>query len=375
MTAPDPVYLDFNATTPLDPQAREAMLPFLSGEFGNPSSSHPLGKRARAAVEEARAEVALLLGATPDEVVFTGGGTEANNLAIQGVAAAHRGGRREILHSSVEHPAVSEPCRHLASRGFTVTELPVDGHGVVREAAWQERLTGQTLMISVMHANNEVGSIQPLAAISRRARAVGALLHSDAAQTPGRVPLHVHELGLDLCTLVPHKFHGPKGVGVLFIRAGLTVAPQVLGAGHERGLRSGTENVAALVATGVAARLARQRQAEDAAWMEALRERLWNSLSARVPGLWRNSPPGGLCNTLHVSFGGRSGAEVLSRAPTVMASVGSACHGTGLSAVLTAMGVGGEQAAGAVRLSLGRTTSQDDVDRAAAALADAARGG
>jgi len=365
-----PIYLDHNATTPLAPEALDAMLPFLRQDFGNPSSSHAYGRRARDAVDQARQQVAGLLGCQAADLVFTGSGTEANNLAIAGALKGRTDGRQGLVNSVLEHPAVQEPM--LDAAGFQLTRLPVDSAGVVEETAWRALVGPHTALVSVMHANNEMGAIQPVRRLADHAHSVGALMHTDAAQSAGKVPVQVAELGVDLLTLVAHKFCGPKGVGALFIRPGTPIHPLVLGAGHERGLRAGTENVCGIVGMGVACELARVRFSEDTARLRSLRATLLQRLQARIPGLLVNGPPVEvLCNTLNVSFPGVSGAAVLRAAPQVAASTGSACHGEEESTVLLAMGLPRDRARGAVRLSLGRVTTEEDVERAADHLAQA----
>jgi cysteine desulfurase len=371
VTSPsDPIYLDHNATTPLVPEVVDAMLPYLREHFGNPSSGHVYGRRAREAVERARGQVAALLGCAPEEVCFTSGGTEANNLAIRGVAEA-RPERRHVVTSVIEHPATSVPCDWLERHGHRVSRLGVDAGGRVDAAAVAGALGDDTALVTVMHANNETGVLQPIAEIARAARAHGAVVHTDAAQSVGKVPVDVGALGVDLLSVAGHKLYGPKGVGALYVRRGTPLVPFVLGAGHERGLRPGTENVASIVGLGVACVIA----CRDAGAVEvricALRDRLWALLRERVPGLALNGhPEERLPNTLNVRFPGVSGNALLAAAPEVAASTGSACHAAGesASAVIFAMGVPPAEALGSVRLTLGRGTTEADVRRAAEAL-------
>ena len=363
----DPIYLDHNATTPLRPEVVDAMIPSLRDHFGNPSSAHVYGARARAAMEQARAQVASLLGCDPDEVVFTSGGTEANNLAIRGVMEASP--RRGVVSTVIEHPATSRPCAWLAQRGHRVTHLPVDrdGRAVPDARVFDEN----TALLTVMHANNETGVIQPVAELSTLARAVGALVHTDAAQSVGKVPVRVRDLGVDLLTVAGHKLYAPKGVGALYVRRGTHLAPFALGAGHERGVRPGTENVASLVGLGVACAIAQRELDETASRVTTLRNTLWERLSRAVPGLARNGHPTAvLPNTLSVRFPRVSGGAVLAGAPEVAASTGSACHEghESASAVILAMGVSPDEALGTVRLTLGHGTTPDEVHRAAEAL-------
>ncbi|MHB0975110.1 MAG: cysteine desulfurase family protein [Thiobacillus sp.] len=371
------IYLDYNATTPVDPHVLEAMLPYLAVHHGNPSSDHEYGRRAKAAMEAARAEVAALIGATPAEIVFTGCATEANNLALLGAARAARpGGRTVLVTSAIEHPSVLNPLRHLEREGWSVTELPVDVTGRVQPDHAAKHITPEVALVSVMLANNETGSLQAIRAMADLAHAAGALMHVDAAQAVGKVAVDVKALGADLLTLAGHKFYAPKGVGALVVRTGVVIEPIQYGAGHEHGLRPGTENVPHIVALGEAARLARTTLAQEAARMTALRDRLHGLLAAAIPGLRLNGhPTERLPNTLNISFPGVAGWQVLAAAPAVAASTGSACHAGdhAVSGVLAAMGLTREAAAGAVRLSLGRFTTDAEIDRAADALIGAWR--
>lgn len=372
----DAVYLDHNATTPVDPAVLDAMLPFLRAEFGNPSSGYPLGRRARDAVEAARAEVAALIGAAADEILFTGGGTESSNHAIRGAASAAPPERRRIVTTAVEHPATDRPCRRLAAAGFVVERLPVDGTGRVDMDAAERSIGADTVLVTAIHAQNEVGTLQPVAALATLARRNGALCHADAAQSLGKVPVDVAALGVDLLTIAGHKLYAPKGVGALYIRRGVRLEPLVDGAGQEGGRRPGTENVPYIVGLGAACRLAAVRLAEEAARLDALRADLRRRLAEAVPGLKvLGHPTERLPNTLNVLFPAVRGNDVLAAAPGVMASTGSACHAGDPqpSAVLLAMGIPPAEALGAVRLSLGRLSGPAEVERAAAALAEAWR--
>lgn len=372
----EPIYLDFNATTPVAPEVAAAMQPFLCAEFGNPSSAHACGERARQAVAAARADLAALVGAAPEEIVFTGSATEANNLALLGVARALPD-RRHIVVSAVEHPAVMQPALHLRELGWQVSIVPVDAMGRVDPAAVAAALRPDTALVSVMHANNEVGTLQPVAEIAALAHANGSLMHADAAQSAGKVALDVAELGVDLLTLAGHKCYAPKGVGALFVKPGTPLKAILFGADQERGYRPGTENVPHIVAFGRAARLARQALPAATAKLAALRDDLHRRLAAGVPGLLLNGhPEHRLPNTLHVSFPGVSGRELLAAcAEVVSASVGSACHshGDAVSGVLAAMGCDAARARGAVRLSVERGTTMEKTETAAAALATAWR--
>ncbi len=370
------IYLDYNATTPVAPEVARAMQPFLGPEFGNPSSDYPLGRRAAEAMRQARQEVAALLNCTPEEIVFTSGATEANNTVLKGVALGRGAGR--IITAASEHPAVLAPCRFLESRGFDLTVLPVDGQGRVDPDELRRALSPDTILISIMHANNETGALQPLAELAAVAREAGALLHTDAAQSPGKVKVDVSELPVDFLTLAGHKFYGPKGVGALFVRRGResSLTPLLHGASQEGGRRAGTENIPYIVALGEACRLVREGGAANAVYLQGLRDLLWARLKAGFPGLALNGPESErLPNTLNVSFPGISGGELLARVPEVAASLGSACHAgrESVSPVLAAMGVSPERARGAVRFSLGRPNTRAEVEAAAALLLKAGR--
>ncbi len=358
------IYLDHNASTPIDPSVRAAMAPYLAAAFGNPSSGHWAGVPAREAVEAARAQVAGLLGCAPDEIVFTSGGTEANNAALTGVFFAAAGRKRHIVTTLIEHPAIIEPCRFLERLGATVTYVGVDSTGKVDPDDIRWALRPDTILVSVMHANNEVGTIQPLEEIAAIAREAGVPLHSDAAQSVGKLATDVDALGVDLLSIAAHKFYGPKGVGALYVRRGVRLEPFMHGASHESGRRAGTENVLLDVGLGAAAELARDRT-----WtigVRDLRDRFWAALQdhfgERVQ--LNGRPTERLCNTLSVDFAGRVGSEILAALPDVAASTGSACHAdrVTLSPVLEAMHVPPEVGMGAVRFSLGRSTSWEQLD-------------
>lgn len=369
------IYLDHNASTPVLPEVLEAMLPHLGEHCGNPSSAHAPGRRARAAVEAARAGVAELIGARPEQVVFTSGGTEANNLAIRGALAARRG-RGHVVTSVAEHPATAAPCTWLEGQGVAVRRVGLVASGQVDRAALAAAIREDTALVSLIHAHNETGVIAAPVDAGALAHARGAWLHLDAAQSVGKHPVRVDELAVDLLSVAGHKLGAPKGVGALYVGDGVELAPLVLGANHERGLRPGTENVASVVGLGVACELARVRLAARLLRFVGQRERLWQGLNAAVAGLQRHGDPA-LClaNTLYLSFPGVRGAELLARAPAVAASTGSACHdGDGHApAVLLAMGVPASVARGALRLSLGPTTRDEEIDAAVRALAGAWR--
>jgi cysteine desulfurase len=391
-----PIYLDYNATTPVDPTVVEAMLPYLHRDFGNPSSAHVLGAKAHEAVERARGQVAALLGAQPDEIVFTGGGSEASNLAIKGsVLARPRGlfGRwargAHIITSAIEHPATAKPCEFLQRLGCRITIVHVDRHGVVDPDDIRKAMARDTVLVSIMHANNEVGTLQPIREIAALTRRQGVRLHTDAAQSLGKIAVSVEELGADLLTVAGHKLYAPKGVGALYVRRGVELEPLIHGAGHESGRRAGTENVPYLVALGTACDIARASLPAATERLQSLRDRLWARLQAgsNSGGASPRFPPGlgtrvvlnghperRLPNTLNASFVGHVGAELLAKVPEVAASTGSACHEGKVtqSPVLCAMGVPPEIGRGALRLTVGRFSTQDEVDRAADFLIRAA---
>ncbi len=371
-----PIYLDYNATTPIDPAVTAAMLPFLQDHFGNPSSAHAFGHTARDAVDHARRQLADLLGANAEEIVFSGGGSEASNLALKGaVFATGPGGH--IITSAVEHPATLQPCAFLRRLGCRVTVLPVDGTGRVDPDDVRKAIDRETLLVSIMHSNNEVGTLQPIREIAAITRERGVLLHTDAAQSLGKVAVHVGELGVDLLTVAGHKLYAPKGVGALYVRRGVKLEPLIHGAGHENGRRAGTENVPYLVGLGKAAELARLSLPPAAAHLRRLRDRLHDRLRARLGDrvVLNGHPEYRLPNTLNVNFVGRVGVDVMRAAPAVAMSTGSACHEHDqqreftLSPVLAAMGVPLHLGKGAIRLSVGRFTTEEEVDRAAELLA------
>ena len=358
------IYLDYNASTPICSEAVEAMRPFLTDHYGNPSSLHWAGMPAKDAVEKARGQVAGLLGCDPTEVVFTSGGSESNNHAIKGVFFANRDRGDHIITTAVEHPATINPCRFLEKLGAKVTVLPVDRFGVVDPDDVRKAITLRTVLITVMHANNEVGTIEPIPEIAAIAREAGIPFHTDVAQTVGKISADVEELGVDLLSVAGHKVYAPKGIGALYIREGTKIEPFVHGAGHEAGRRAGTENVLLSVALGAACGTARK-------WVgmpqiKALRDRFWDGLRGMFGGkvTLNGHPTERLPNTLNVNFVGRVGAEVLSMLPGVAASTGSACHAGSvtLSPVLAAMGVPPGEGMGAVRFSLGRASTWEELE-------------
>jgi len=380
-----PIYLDYNATTPIDPTVIATMLPYLREQFGNPSSVHAYGKTAHEAVERARQQVADLIGTQADEVVFTGGGTEASNQAIKGVFfAAFQGvlGRifRKEMHvitSAIEHPATLQPCAFLERLGCKVTRVPVDRTGRVDPDTVRRAIDGRTRLVTIMHSNNEVGTLQPIKEIAAIAKERGVLVHTDAAQSLGKVSVDVNELGVDLLTVAGHKLYAPKGVGVLYVRRGTKLEPLIHGAGHEGGRRAGTENVPYVVALGTACAIAQRSLPAATSKLRGLRDRLWDGLRAALGErvVLNGHPELRLPNTLNVNFVGHVGAELLAAVPQVAVSTGSACHEGSVvqSPVLCAMGVPPDLGRGAVRLSVGRFTTDEEVDRAVEALARVTR--
>ncbi|MGQ4274564.1 cysteine desulfurase family protein [Terrihabitans sp. B22-R8] len=368
------IYLDYNGTTPVAPEVLEAMLPFLTTEFGNPSSGHARGRTAHAVIERAREQVAGLIGAEPDEIVFTGSGTEASNLAIRGIVRGRA--RRTVVTSDIEHPATQACCRALESEGHYVRRVRARRDGIVSAEDMSYVIGREAALVTIIHAQNEIGTLQPLAEMAPLARKAGALLHADAAQSIGKVAVNVRALGVDLLSIAGHKLYAPKGVGALYVRRGVELRPVLVGAGQERGLRPGTENVAFIAGLGAACALAGRRLEEDAAALKTHSARLLALLREKVPGIALvGDPERRLPNTLNVLFPDVSGRRLLQDCPEIEASNGSACHAgsEAPSAVLSAIGITAEKALGAVRLSLGRGTSEDDVERAAAALAGAWR--
>ena len=369
---PARTYLAPNPPRGAPARGPDAIEPYLREGYGNPSSSHPEGRQAAAAVAKARGQVAALLGCAPDEVVFTGGGSEADNLALKGVAWATRSKDRHLVVSTVEHPAVSEPARFLEREGWQVTALPVDRYGQVSAAQGAAALRDDTVLVSIMHANNETGTVNDIAAIAAVCRARGVPFHTDAAQSAGKLPIDVKDLGVDLLAVAGHKLYAPKGIGALYVRSGVVLEPLIHRARHEGGRRAGTANVPFIAGLGAACELARtEGLANFAQKVRPLRDRLHELLLSAVPDLILNGhPEARLPNTLNVSVPGLLGRDILAACPEVSASTGSACH-EGVdrpSPVLAAMGVSSEVALGALRLSLSLSTTREDVDRAAEAI-------
>jgi cysteine desulfurase len=379
MKASSPIYLDAHATTPVDPRVLEAMLPYFTEKFGNAASkTHAFGWTAESAVERARETVARAIGAeSPKEIVFTSGATESNNLALKGVLEAYRDHGDHVVTTAIEHHAVLDPCRHLERQGFRVTVVPVEPNGIVEPEAIREALTERTLLVSVMLANNEVGTIQPLAAIGALTRERGILLHTDAAQAVGRVPIDVDALRVDLLSLSAHKIYGPKGVGALYVRSKsprVRLVAQMDGGGHERSMRSGTANVPGIVGLAKACEVLEAEGREESFRMRALRDRLFAQLSSELDAvLWNGDRERRLPNNLNVSFTGVASDTLIGAlAKDVAVSTGSACTSASLepSYVLRAMGCDEERARSSIRFGIGRFTTEEEVDRAAALLVE-----
>src|SRR5262245_59217142 len=363
-----PIYLDYNATTPVDPAVAQAMQLYITMHYGNPSSAHMYGRNAKDAVDRARQQVADLIGCTPAEIIFTGGGSESNNTVLKGVAYTHRHRGCHLITSAIEHPAILTPCRFLEQQGVRVTYVPVDHTGMVDPADVRRAITSQTILISIMHANNEVGTLQPIAEISHIAHEHGVLMHTDAAQSVGKILTLVDQLGVDFLSIAGHKVYAPKGIGALYVRSGVAMEPLIHGAGHEFGRRAGTENVIFDVALGKACEVAQadlpRFQREVHQLRDLFQAELVKRLGERV--VVNGHPEQRLPNTLHVNFRGVIGAELLEKLPQLAASTGSACHAGEviLSAVLEAMQVPAELGMGAVRFSLGRYTTREEIERA-----------
>lgn len=364
------IYLDNNATTPIDPEVAQAMLPYIFEHYGNPSSSHMLGQTAKQAVEQARKQIASLLNALPDEIIFTSGGSESNNMVIKGVAWKYKGKGKQIITSVIEHPSVLKVCAYLEQAGYEIIYLPVDSYGQVRPADLEAVISDQTLLVSVMHANNETGTIQPIKELASIAHRHGALFHTDAAQSVGKITTDVRDMDVDFLTVAGHKLYAPKGIGALYIRQGIQIDPFIHGAGHERGMRAGTENVIFDVALGQACSIAKDKIQDQT--IRELTQYFWEQLKQIFgnKAALNGHPVERLPNTLNVSFIGQRGFEILDKLDGVAASTGSACHAgqTSLSPVLKAMGIDEAVGLGAIRFSLGRQTTRGEIDKAVSQL-------
>ncbi|MEC9309047.1 MAG: cysteine desulfurase family protein [Chloroflexota bacterium] len=363
----DQIYLDYNATTPIDPFVSSAMFPFITDHFGNPSSGHLYGNKTHEAVEISRQQVAELLNCKPSEIIFTSGGTEANNYALKGVVGAYKAKGNHIITSSVEHPAITEVCRYLETQGCKTTYLPVDKCGMINPSDVESAITNDTILITIMHANNEVGTIQPIKEISNIAHKYGVLFHSDCAQSIGKIEVMPSELGVDLLSIAGHKLYAPKGVGALFVRQGVELERQMHGANHERGFRAGTENVIEIVGLGKACQLISQNLPQYIKTMKTMRDRLEAGLrDSNIPLKIHGHPEFKLPNTCSVGFKNIEADELLVQLTKIAASAGAACHtdNVEISSVLSAMKIPMEYAMGTIRLSVGRSTTEQEIDLA-----------
>jgi cysteine desulfurase len=362
------IYLDYNATTPIAREVADTMMPFILEDFGNPSSAHPMGKRAKEALEKARAYISRMLGCEDNEIIFTSGGTESNNMVLKSLAWALRNKGRHIITTKIEHPSIINTALFLMEGGCDVTFAPVDRYGQVDPDDVKKAIQKDTILITVMHANNETGTVQPVKEIGSVAREYGVLFHTDAAQSVGKIETKVHDLGVDLLTIAGHKIYAPKGVGALFVRKGVEIEPFMHGGGQEMGSRSGTENVILNVGLGKACELILDNLYDDMSRIRGLRDRLHDQIRSAIPGTALNGhPEQRLPNTLYLTFPGMTGEGVLNKIPDLCASTGAACHDRSvrLSHVLEAMGVREDVGKGAIRLSLGRPTTEAEVDQAA----------
>ncbi|MFT9494701.1 cysteine desulfurase family protein [Anaerosolibacter sp.] len=358
------IYLDYNATTPIDKAVADAMVPYFYGFFGNPSSSHAFGIEAKEAIDHARKQVAGLLGCLENEIVFTSGGSESNNTVLKGVAHSYQHKGKHIITSKIEHPAIINPCKFLETIGFEVSYVPVDVYGMVNPADVEKLITEETILVTIMHSNNETGTIQPIKEISQICKKHQVLFHTDASQSVGKVPINVYDLGVDFLTLAGHKLYAPKGIGALFIKKGIHIEPLIHGAGHESGRRAGTENIILEVGLGKACEIASEALNNDEVQKltEYFYDQLRQSFGEQI--ILNGHPEKRLPNTLNISFLGYNGHEVLNQLMDTAASTGSACHSgmTTISPVLEAMGVAEEVGRGAVRFSLGRYTTKEEIE-------------
>ena len=358
------IYLDYNATTPIDKEVAEAMIPYIYGNYGNPSSNHELGITAKRAIEKARVQVAELINSSPEEIIFTSGGSESDNMVIKGVAHAFKNKGNHIITSQVEHPAVLEPCHFLEKLGYEISYLTVDKYGIVNLSELESLITDKTILVSIMHSNNETGVLQPIEEISKICKEHDVILHTDVSQSLGKVPVDVTKLGVDFLTIAGHKLYAPKGIGALYMKKGINIEPLIHGAGHEKGRRAGTENIIFDVALGKACEIAKNELKNNE--VKLLTDYFYSQLKEKFGERIQlnGHPENKLPNTLNISFLGLNGHEVLGKLNNVLASTGSACHSgnTSISPVLKAMGVSEEVGRGAVRFSLGRYTTKDEID-------------
>lgn len=368
------IYLDYNATTPVAPSVLELMTPFFAQHHGNPSSAHTHGRACAEVIDDSRGKLSTVIDCNADEIIFTGGGTEANNLALKGVfLKSPPSVTGHLIISAIEHPAITAPAKYLESLGVDLTVVDCDKNGVVQPESVAAAIRSDTALVSIMHSNNEIGTIQPIGEIARICRAKNILVHTDASQSVGKVPVNVDSLGVDMLTIAGHKFYGPKGVGALYLRSGVVLQQLLHGAGHERGMRAGTENTPGVVGLAAAARLAAQAVDESHARLSEMRNQLENALRANVEDLVIHGEDAErLPNTSSVSFPGVTGIEILNRCPEISASTGSACHSHGgVSSTLEAMNLPHDVQCGTIRLSLGWQTTQEEIERVSSLLVDA----
>lgn len=361
------VYLDHSATTPVDPEAVKEMLPFFTERFGNASSLHGFGREAKSAIEIARNQVAQLIGASPDEIIFTAGGTESDNIAIKGAALKNKAKGNHVITTRIEHPAVLQTFRWLEKQGFAATYLPVQNDGLVSLDAFRSAVTDKTILVSVMHANNEIGTIQPIEEIGRICREKGIIFHTDAVQSVGKIPVEVKKMNVDLLSLSSHKIYGPKGVGALYVRKGVTLEPIIHGGGHEKGLRSSTENVPGIVGLGKACELAKARMEQDGARLKGMRDRIIKTVLSTIEESYLNgNAEKRLPHNAHFRFTGIEGESLLLKLDDkgIAVSTGSACSSKSLepSHVLTGMGLNPVDSHGSLRVTLGRENTEEEVD-------------
>jgi len=361
------IYLDYAATTPTDPEVAKTMLPYLTDIFGNPSSNHSFGLEAREAIEEARGKIAASIGARSGEIVFTGGGTEADNLALKGMALSKKSRGNHIITTSIEHPAIIETCKYLKKLGFKITYLPVDSYGLVDPDDLKKAITDKTILVTIMHANNEAGTIEPIADITRITREAGVFFHTDAVQTVGHIPVDVKTLGVDLLSISAHKIYGPKGIGALYVKRGVEITPMLHGGGQEKKRRSGTENTASIVGFAKAIELATQDISEEVMRITSLRNRLTAGILERIDDTRLNGHPlSRLPNNINISIDYIEGEAVMLNLDLegICVSTGSACSSSdhGPSHVLLAMGLPPEQVYGSLRITLGKWTTETDID-------------
>ncbi|MDY6916124.1 MAG: cysteine desulfurase family protein [Candidatus Cloacimonadota bacterium] len=361
------IYLDYNATTPLAPEAAVAMQPFLGKYYGNPSSLHKYGQTMRLALGKARKQVANLINSQPSQIIFTSGGTESNNLALIGYAMANRKKGNHVITSKIEHPAIINVCRHLEKLGYETTYLPVDRYGFVKPSSLKKALRPATILVSIMHANNEIGTIQPILQLAKIAHEHGAAFHTDAAQSCGKISADVKKMQVDMLSLAGHKLYGPPGCGALFVASHIKLQNIIFGAGQELGLRPGTENVLALVGLGAACQVASEKMEENRSWMQQCSQNLYEKIKQHWPQVHLNGTrEKKLPNTLNLSFPGWLAEEFLEQTPQIAASAGSACHSgeESISPVLAALGTNLRLARGSIRFSTGRFTTLSEIDQA-----------